>query len=245
MKKMKRWIAIVLVVLMSLPLCGCQMLDEMRASHATFQEDGSILWDGNVYRVLDLPDEMADLNLFWDRTTVYVTKADVPVLLSRIFGQDFDTYNNGIVLQYYSWDSYEPLWYCREDQYEAMAMALSKEFILDAYYYEYYTETNVEQFYLSDEQFDLIGKILTEEMPLPVGDDFYITMDDNDYTVDLNGCDAQRLKYQEYIVQIVVKNEGYYLVTAEYAYSVPSIYNAEFGKIVKVYYENCVKPYIG
>ena len=50
MKTRKRWIALLAALMMCLSLCGCQELDDMRATHAFWQEDGSILWNGNVSR---------------------------------------------------------------------------------------------------------------------------------------------------------------------------------------------------
>lgn len=245
MKKTKRWTAIVLVVLMCLPLCGCQMLDDMRATHAFLQDDGSVLWDGNVYRVLVLTDEMAEVDLIPDRKALNVTKADVPVLLSGLLGQEFNVYNNGVLLELYTWDSYERVLYCREDQYDAMTEALAKEFVLDTFYYEYYDSENGDyvRYYFSDEQFELVQKILSDELPLPMSDDFYVTMDEDDYTVYLSGCDADRFKTQEYMLEIVVTDAGYYLVTEDHAYIVPSVYKAEFGKMVELYYENIIKLY--
>ena len=84
---------------------------------------------------------------------------------------------------------------------------------------------------------------MSDELPLPMSDDFYVTMDEDDYSVYLSGCDAARLKSQEYMLEIVVTDAGYYLVTEEHAYIVPSVYKAEFGKMVEVYYENIIKLY--
>jgi hypothetical protein len=59
MKNSKRWIALLLALLLCASLCGCTELETMRANHAVWQEDGSILWDGVVYRELaNVPDEL-------------------------------------------------------------------------------------------------------------------------------------------------------------------------------------------
>ena len=90
MKKMKRWIALLVALLMCLSLCGCQALDDMRATHAVYQEDGSILWNDVVYRKLENVDQIDVLDVSYDYAWIYVTESDVPVLLINWFGEEFD-----------------------------------------------------------------------------------------------------------------------------------------------------------
>jgi hypothetical protein len=77
MKKSKRWIALLLALLLCTSLCGCRELEDMRATHAVWQEDGTILWDGVVYRELqNVPEEYQH----YVNGTIFVTETDVPVL---------------------------------------------------------------------------------------------------------------------------------------------------------------------
>ena len=91
-KTIKRLSALVLAAASCLVLCSCN-IKEMKEARAFYSEnEGEIIWDGQVYKSLDrqyLPEG------FEMRTegVCYITEKDVPVLLSTVFG-DGAVYNH-------------------------------------------------------------------------------------------------------------------------------------------------------
>lgn len=84
MKKYAKIIALILSVFtLCTILCSCDALDEMRSKHALWQEDGTILYNGNTYVKIE---NYSNLNYELSTSTVYVTKENVPTLLSSKFG---------------------------------------------------------------------------------------------------------------------------------------------------------------
>lgn len=265
MKKMKRWIAIVLVVLMSLPLCGCQMLDEMRSVQAKVQEDGSIIWNGVVYReFVWVPEGVNPLTSI----DLEVTEADVPVLLSSFFGSAGDVSPNGIWLQARDPDGYDWLLYCREDMYEQMVSYVEenlydKEPELTQYYQRYYSMDTYAQEYLflTTAQTNAVNHILATVESGEVDDDFYDRIQ-YEHSVNLDSCDQYQVFGEYNTLEIVVGVGRYFLIERvhetkwnseweefydevyEYAYKVPSEYNEIIKEIVdaekelnRAYYE--------
>lgn len=85
MKHLKRISALLLVLALTFALCGCAKLDEMRAAHGIFQEDGSVSMNGKTY--LPIASEvMQDYFYTGESKGCYLSAPDVPVLLSRFFG---------------------------------------------------------------------------------------------------------------------------------------------------------------
>ncbi len=244
MKKCKRWIAMALVSVLCLSLCGCQKLDDMRAVHAVWQEDGTILWNGDVYRQLeDVPESLQ----FYNDQTVMVTEPDVPVLLSDLLGDGFTVDENGVLMHNWHWDGGET-WFCREDKYEEMAAYFRLEVELDTYFYAYWPEKNGQAketyYYLSDEEKDAIDTLLNTLDFDEVGDFFDYPFERTEFGVALGRCDGKHLFAEHYVVEIVSKQEGYYLFSGGMLASVPTPYNALFEQIVAEYYEWEVLPYL-
>ena len=105
-------------------------------------------------------------------------------------------------------------------------------------------EAIVKYYYMSEEQKKLIDNIMATAEPLLASADFFITMGgDDEYCCYLDGCDEKRLCIVDCVVEIVGKDEGYYLVSGEYSYAVPETYNQTFDEIVAPYYEMEISRY--
>ena len=156
MRKCKRWIAVLLISVMCLSLCGCQDLEDMRAAHARWQDDGSILWNGDTYRELEnVPEEMQ----IYVGQLIHLTDADVPVLLSETFGSWLEVDASGVLLQRYA--NGKEHYYCRDDQYDEIAEYLSAGIGYDSYFYNYWDyrmdDLSAKLFYyLTDEEYDVM-----------------------------------------------------------------------------------------
>ena len=237
MKKWKRWIAIVLVSLLCLSLCGCQRLEDMRAVHAVWQEDGNILWDGNVYHKLEVDTSLEnfDFTYAYDYRCIYVTEADVPVLLSNWFGDLVDVRANGMVLEYYNYRLLEEEYqfYCREDVYDEVVRDLTMGVQLNTYFYPYYDFDSDEskRYYLTEEQANTMHRILTTVTPVTratleesIQDALYLSI-----------CDENRRFEQDTDKCLLVTESCYCIESYGDIYIVPMEYTAMFAEIWKAY----------
>lgn len=251
MKKSKRWIALLLALLLCASLCGCQELEDMRANHAVWQEDGTILWDGVVYRELaDVPEEYQHVV----DGMIFVTEADVPVLLSEEFGTNWTVDTDRGLL--HSWNhNGQETFFCREDRYEEMAeyfqKYFDKELVMDTYFYtswpvKHEQQAEEETYFLSDSEKAAVDMLLngSEFVVLKDQDEFFGSFEDDEFCVTLGRCDEKFLFVEHYVVEIVSKREGYYLFLDGRLATVPAEYNDVFRNIVADFYENEVAPYI-
>ncbi len=198
MKKMKRVLAVVCAFVLCLSLCGCRELDEMKANHATWMENGYILWNDYTYIPLYSTDEavyyeyVEDLN--WDDSEViYVTQPDVPVLLSEMMGTNGYTGAGGLLLEVNGYDyppsmslhdtmeyDYKNYIYCRADMYNWTVEALQSGYEIQDYgYYFYDYDTGyVKRGTLADAQRQAIEDVLKNVTPIKdTNGDHYIYYD--------------------------------------------------------------------
>ena len=87
MKKTVKLIAICAIIsVLAVGLCSCDRIDEMRAVHAKWNEDGeSFTLGGEEYKYVGLSSMLSIPSIA--TRTVYITDADVPVLLSEDAGE--------------------------------------------------------------------------------------------------------------------------------------------------------------
>lgn len=245
MKRMKRIATLLVTLLMCLSLCGCQALEDMRAAHAVWQEDGSLKWNGNVYRLLEnVPDELQ----FYSGDTVWVTDADVPVLLSEVYGVAFDVDIEGVLMCAWDWEETSKTYYCREDQYDDLVAYLQQSVEMDMYFYSYwdYTVDGYADYYLTSEQQSIIDDLLaTSSFTVVMDKDFYYYDLAGEYCLTLNKCDEKHLFSEYYVLEIVWKDGRFYLVTPDNCIGeVPTEYYDVMNEIAKAYYEAEVEPYL-
>lgn len=150
MKKLKRLLALVMAFALCLSLCGCRQLDELKARHATWMEDGNILWNDYIYLPLYNTYEQSDyayveeLN-FNDSEVIFVTDSDVPVLLSEMMGTNGYTGADGLLVEVNCYVSslhadmeYSNTVYCRADLYDWTLNALQNGYEIQEYGYYFY-----------------------------------------------------------------------------------------------------------
>ena len=239
MKRCKRMLALLLAVILGLSLCGCQRLDEMRANHGVWQEDGSILWNNAVYK--RLPRVMGtEYNIDYDGH-VYVTEPDVPVLLSEDYYSEFFQRDKKGVLLYgrergSSMERGYAL-YCRSDLYEDYAQLLANGFEPKGLCYDYFDNNSGESktYYLTVEQEYEINYIIDAELPYSYGSDFW----DGYYELRLYEYDEKDLCRREYCT-LYYDGVSYWLYSDMYEllYWVPEDRYQTFYDIVKAGYEN-------
>lgn len=157
MKKLKRLLCLTLVVALCLSLGGCRQLDAMKARHATWMDNGNILWNDHVYIPLYTASTEGDYEyveeLNWENSEViHVTKPDVPVLLSKRLGTNGYTGAGGLLLEVNSYvvslhdtTEYVNTFYCRADMHNWALNALQNGYEIQEYgYYFYDYETGEE-----------------------------------------------------------------------------------------------------
>lgn len=158
MKLTKRILCLLTAILLCFSLTACNELDEMRATHAIRQEDGTILWNGHTYRALEHNYDFYNLK---SNRTVYVTDPEVPLLFSRIEGIYHSASANGLLI---SGGNYaEDTVFCREDHYEWMTEAAQNEFVPASYFCEIWQEEKGDfaELFLSQEERQTVDRWLS------------------------------------------------------------------------------------
>lgn len=207
MKKVSRIVSVLIVLGICLSLCGCDALDELRASRASFTASGVMkLSDGTEY--IRLP-ECKELNPnFTGYESVYVVEEEIPLLLTTIFGNYFPKSDDGVFLQAYTEEGV--IYYCRADAYDSILARIKNGFTAEVYCYTYYDYENDEEFLytLTKAQADAVMQVCTTQEPETLPE---AAMLDYDYMADLYFCTADRL-FRENTVDICVIKGKYYVV---------------------------------
>ena len=150
MKTFKKIAVIVLSVVLSLSLCSCRAIDEMRKSRAVYADEKKteILINDQTFILVE------EWNNDFDTSAdeyITVSQKDVPLLAAQFVGSDAYLANgNRIICVNYS------RFYVREDVYEYAKNAKIEN--LTQYCYEYYNEEKYEYDY------SYLGKELSEKI---------------------------------------------------------------------------------
>lgn len=241
-KSLKRGLALLLVLIQILLLCGCKALDTMRANQAFYDEDGNILWNGSVYKPLPACEYLQpDLD---HEIQICVTEKDVPVLLSDIMAERwlYPTEDEVLLLgSGYHW--IEGRNYCREDKFQELSDRIKAGFETEivCYGYDVYDEETGEysnQYYtLTQEQRDALTLITETVEPMQMGEGWYL---DYDWTVELEEC-SQDMLFRRQTLDVAVAGQQYYLLlytdTETLTFVVPDGCKATFDEIVRSYLE--------
>ena len=238
MKQTTRIIAMVTALLLCVSLTGCKALDDMRAVHGTWNEDGSISLGDTRYLPLPECDLLSPPSANYYADTVYVTDKDVPVLLSQFF-KSFSMSDDGVLLEDETRFYDEVIsFYCREDRYESLLKQIQEGPKLNGFYYSYYGSDNMERYVLTPAQADAVNFVLDTITPHTV----YSL--DWDYCVTLTACsEDQYFNGAEYDL-LSLKNRYYLVVNAIYSNQeplicdVPAEYYSMFSDIMRNYIEN-------
>ena len=152
MKKTTRYILVILsLLLLCVALTACNPVPEMRKNHATWNEDGSISYNGKTYLQLPPLDQTFAPIIDNKLDQVWVTDPDVPVLLSKMMGQQFYSAQQGDFLTNYIVD------YCDSKIYDAMVQSIQAGAPMRYYCFEY-SEYDQEKGYVT------IRQLLSEEL---------------------------------------------------------------------------------
>lgn len=185
MKKSFRIFALLAALtLLVCSLVGCSApLDEMRAAQGFWNEDGSISYDGNVYKLLPYCEDLNPIR----RKYINITEGDVPVLLSEMMGTECYISNDGVFIinTVYGYGENE-MKYCRADKYDEIVERIENGVTLDGYchvYYDYTLETE-RAYKFSYREVEAINETLAgEPMTLPSGANM-----EWDYKIDVYRC---------------------------------------------------------
>lgn len=216
MKKFRKLLAVGCLLCLVLPLlCGCNALDEARKKQAFYDEDGNILWNGTVYKLLPKGEYFSPEIHYGEGNDVFVTKPDVPVLLQDSFCEEWLIADEeGVLLENYRDYNYgDYRYYCREDRYEEIAKRLEEPFQGDmvCYRYYFYDEEKGEYvdaiYRLTDDQWGVLKKILETEKPVEMGEGWNL---DYNECVNLEECSEDMLFRREFL-EVLVCGNAYYL----------------------------------
>ena len=178
MKNVKKFIALVVaLLLMSVSLCGCSELDDMREAQAFWTTEDSIdsiTYQGVEYKKMDVTNPPDPLYNRDDLKFIYVTESDVPVLLSQHLSE-YDTFHisedhSFIYGSMYNYKIYAPeaVLYCKADMYNDMMSKFNEGIEYTKYGMGYYVfdentgDTTWDYYYFTQEQIDAVNKVLKE-----------------------------------------------------------------------------------
>lgn len=232
MKKIRKVLSLLIILGICISLCGCNQLDELRASRAIATEKGTIiLSDGSEYKALPECEELSPD--FFNGDTVYVVEEEVPLLLTTFSNTSFFKSNDGIFLQ--SYQDVSNIFYCRTDVYDSILERINDGFTGEDYGYWYYDyEKDEEGFYkLKSDQADAIQDVLTnqkgEQLPFAAAIEY-------ECFADLWLCTGDKLFMRD-TVDICVVEGKYYVADNGFEnitfYSVPDELSDVFKEILK------------
>ncbi len=236
MKRYKRWMAAAAAFLLCFSMSGCARLDEMRARHAVWQEDGTILWNSAVYKPLPAVKEAEVNSTRLKDVPIHVTEADVPVLLSTQYYDYFECDPNGIFLRGYVEENGEYYGeyklFCREDRYEEVAAELVNGFVSKGLCYDYFDSRlgSIQTYYVTAEQEYALSYVLDTAEWFFYDEGFNAV-----YEAELYRHNALDL-YREFEMLLMYTGGGYYLVQGDIAYLVPPDYEQTMRDILQAGY---------
>lgn len=232
----KRCIALLLVMLLALGLCGCDALDDMRKAQMQLDENGDVVFEGIRYQRLPesefLSPEYNGLHY------IYITEPDVPVLLSHILWEAMMAISDdGNFLV----DMENGVCYCREELYESVFDQIMNGFEVAAMQYDYGFYDEEEGMYqqaaytLTQAQRAAVYEVLETIEPVAVGQDWYIN---GQWYLYLYEC-SQDGFFKKEAMELVASEDSYTLILESgdqtLAYLVPSAYKAVFEQILSPY----------
>lgn len=161
-KQIKSIIIAVLILSFAFSLCGCDGLDELKASQAFKTADGNITWNNALYIKTIAAEDVPNFSENSD-SDIYVTEPDVPVLLSAFYAFVEDSYysvgyNKKLIFDY------ENI-YCREDFIDEFNKTI-KENKLDNYFsynFDYYESDDASMVLFKEEENEKIKNIFSSK----------------------------------------------------------------------------------
>ena len=246
MKKSIRITALLLALLMlALPLVGCDRIDEMRAKQGFWNDDGSISFNGETYKLLS-PSKYLSIRSVLPQA-LQITAPNVPVLLSIEYGRSFFISYNEVFIKSTSSGNI----YCRADQYDHVEDGIKHHGNMDylGFYYEPYENGRFSDLG-KDIHGDEVGHILTEE-ETDAMIDIMMSVEGLDYgdwkrnwskyynCITLYRCSDDMLFRTESEFVIFFKpsyhSNRYFISDGDFAYSVPKEFDELFDNMLEEY----------
>lgn len=114
----KKFVSLFVIFMLMLSLCGCTM-ENVKSTHAVWNETGNVEWQGKEYLLLTAVQEgfQPEVN---GENGVYVTETNVPTLLQYMLGEYMDVSVDEKFLVGWSYI------YCRSDCYDEMFTTLEQ-----------------------------------------------------------------------------------------------------------------------
>ena len=233
----KKALALCLTVLMLTALCGCNALDDLRATQGLLQDDGTILWNGVVYKTLPAS-ELLNPQLDYT-TTVNVTGPDVLVLASIFDAQITATPTEDKKLLAYT-DNYGlTVYYCCEADYDSLVKRLTGDFVpeLMCFFYSAMEDDGyvTKHYKLTDAQITAMTSVVSSMEPKLVTEE---SLPKADVFIPIYECSADLL-LQRNTVSLTKTGEQYCLELYRgeeiYLYLVPGSQNPVMDEIFDAY----------
>lgn len=209
MKRITRFLSLIVLLGVLLSLCGCSYLDELRATRTYGPKNGVVVLDGTEYKIL--PDNQYFDPDMGDAITIYVAEdEEVPLLLIDIMGNYGDISEDGRFLSLYSESGYH--YYCRAELYEDLRYRLLGDFEPEGYAYYYYDYDVSRQvpYNFTAQQVEALNTVLSTQEPYQLPSNTKLSYQ---YTVSLYQCSSDHL-FRKYFAKLYY-NEGKYYVTID------------------------------
>jgi hypothetical protein len=230
MKKMTRFLCLIAVFAMCLSLCGCGMLDDLRAKRATMTADGNIkLYDGTEYKLLPYNKLLSPK--FYHYEEVYIVEEDLPLLLTSTSYENYvNKSDDGCFLKDYL-DGNE-IYYCRTDMYDSVLERMNNSKGLEVCYYIYYDSENYAEltYTLTQQQWDMVKQVLATQEPQMLRD---VLQENYEYWVGLYMSTADGLFTTDRFALCIYKGKCYVIDYEKYLqYAVPAELTDDFKTIM-------------
>lgn len=234
MKKITRFLSLIVLLGILLSLCGCSYLDELRASRAYGPKNGAIVLDGAEYKIL--PSNQYFSPDMGGTTDIYVVEdEEVPLLLIDLFGDYGYKSEDGRFLSLYSESGRH--YYCRAELYDDLQHRLTGDFQPEGYTYSYYDYEADRQvpYIFTAHQAEALETVLSTQEPYQLPSNTTLNYQ---YSVSLYQCSSDLL-FRKYMGTLYY-NEGRYYITidsrleqATYIYDVPQELTLVFAGIME------------
>lgn len=234
MKKITRFLSLIVLLGILLSLCGCSYLDELRATRAYGPKGGILVLDGTEYKILPVNQYFSpDMG---NTTTIYAVQDEtIPLLLIDIYGDYGGKSEDGQFLSLFSATGRH--YYCRAELYDDLCHRLTGDFEPEVYAYSYY-DYKVDRtvpYTLTTQQAEALETVLSTQEPYQLPSNTKLNYQ---YYVALYHCSSDHL-FEKYMGKLYY-NEGKYYITidsrleqATYIYDVPQELTLVFDAIME------------
>lgn len=235
---MKKFLAFFLACTMLFLLCGCNALDQMRQQQAFYDNAGNIIYEGVTYQLLPECDALKPKP---DRQEgyIYVTPADMPVLLSRIMSTEW--LYRSVDGDFLCSAEQSTAVYCRTERYEQISKIIREGFEMTKMCYSFFVwneelwEYTEQQYMLTEAQIRALKTLTTTVTPQILGDGLVLQYN---WGVDLQAC-SEDLLFRQDCGLIAATENSYYLIMQnqqqQVAFQVPADMNGVFNDITSAY----------